>query len=284
MSNEKQPQDLSINDLLNLIKTANKKLEHETYLPSIDKEVHLKPLNTTHTKNIAKTAVERTFSQNQFALVMYHILKDVVDPSISLSHINTLDKTILILDLCARNNKPILNVTLQSENLFQDAKGESYYKQKEVPVNLPEHLASLRSKKLLFDDVKVDIDSYTLFLNFPSIEEEYQFENYLYNNKIKNIDENDPTVVKSLFSSMFINTIAQYIKAIEIDGKTVDLTSKKVLDRIAIVETVLRTATIMDAIDASFGKQMTDILTLNQEIDGEKYIGRIQISPSLFLS
>ncbi len=274
MKNE-NPADISVNDILNLIQSANQKLEHQAYIPSLNKEAALKPLNANHIKNVTKSALDGKFSQNKFALITYEILKNIVDPSISMAHINTLDKAVLMLEIRNKNTKKDLEIP--TESLTSN-------KTSAIKVDLDKHLKKIKKEKFVFDDIELDVDSYKLVLNFPSVEEEYQFENYLYNTRLKDVDESNMELIKSIVASMFINTIAQYIKGIHIDDKFIDLRSKKVGDRINIVENLLKTTKIIEEIDKNFGKQLNKVLLVSHQVEDEEYVGKIELSPIIFLS
>lgn len=279
-------QNLNIQDILGLISDANKSLEHDVYIPSLNKEIHLKPLNANHTKNIAKAAIEGPFAQNQFTMMIYNILKEVCDPSIPMTHLNILDKAIILLELRVKNIKPVVEVKVYSDEVYTDSEGKQYRKDSVIKVDVSKILAKLKKWKLSFDNQVIELDNYAITLNYPSIEEEYQFENNLFKTRIQNIDEKDPKSLKSLFAPMFVNTLAQYVKHIKIGDNEIDLQTKKVVDRLAVVETLSMNASnkIIEKVDAFFGKQLNKITTVEETIDGETYTGNIELSPILFLS
>lgn len=266
---------LNIKEILSLINNANKVLEHDVYLPSVDKEIHLKTLNANHTKNIAKAAIEGAFSQNQFTLILYSVLKEISDPSIPLSHITIFDKNLICLALRSKNISDDVTLTLST------TKG----KEIEKTVSIKDILADQKQSKYNFEDEEVTVENQSVFINYPSIEEEYQFENYLYTTRIANINEQDPKAMKALFGPLFVSQLSQYIKRIQIDGQVIDMTSRKVADRFDVFETLSGKLIkkIIKAIDASFGKQLVKSLTIEETIDKEKYTGVIEITPTMFL-
>lgn len=279
-------QNLNIQDILGLISDANKSLEHDVYIPSLNKEIHLKPLNANHTKNIAKAAIEGPFAQNQFTLMTYNILKEVCDPSIPMTHLNVLDKAVILLELRVKNIKPQVEVKVFSDKLYTDTDGKQYRKDSVIKVDVSKILAKLKKWKLLFENQVIELDNYAITLNYPTIEEEYQFENNLFKSRIQNIDEKYPKALKTLVAPMFVNTLAQYVKHIKIGDNEIDLQSKKVVDRLAVVESLSMNASnkIIEKLDTFFGKQMNKITSVEETIDGETYTGNIELSPILFLS
>lgn len=266
---------LNIKEILALINNANKSLEHDAYIPSLNKELHLKTLNANHTKNIAKAAIDGAFSQNQFTLIMYLILKDICDPSVPLSNINIFDKNLICLALRSKNISD--DITL----ILTNSKGVELEKTVSIEHILTEH----KKNKFNFEDEEVSVDNQSVFINYPSIEEEYQFENYVYTTRISNVNEQDPKAMKALFGPLFVSQLSQYIKRIQIDGQTIDMTNRKIADRFDIFETLsskLIKKTIK-AIDRAFGKQLIESLTIEDTIDREKYTGIIEITPAMFL-
>jgi hypothetical protein len=113
MSEEQKRMEIA--DIIGLIDNVSKTLDCDVYIPSLNKEVKCKPLNTNHTKNILKSAIEGAFASNQFTLIMYQILQDVMDKSVDLSTINTLDKNIILLQLRAKNVSNFIEISLTSE-------------------------------------------------------------------------------------------------------------------------------------------------------------------------
>jgi hypothetical protein len=273
MADNERP--LNIKEILSLINNANKVLEHDVYLPSLDKEIHLKTLSANHTKNIAKAAIEGAFSQNQFTLIMYAILKEICDPSIPLTHITTFDKNLICLALRAKNISDELTLTLTT------AKG----KELEQTVSIKELLQNQQASKYKFDDEEVTVENQSVVLNYPSIEEEYQFENYLYTTRLSTVNERDPKAMKALFGPLFVGNLSQYIKRIVIDGQTIDMTSRRISDRFDVFETLSSKLIkkIIKTIDYTFGKQVLKSLTVEETLVKEKYTGVIEITPAMFL-
>jgi hypothetical protein len=282
--NEKN-QNLAIKDILGLIADANKTLEHDVFVPSINKEIHLKPLNANHSKNIARTTIEGPFAQNQFTVILYNILKEISDPSVSLTHINILDKIFVLLELRNRNIGSDLSIKGFSENEYTDKDGKKYRKETDLEINLNKILSKIKKIKLDFSDKIITQDNYTLTLNYPSVEEEYQFENFIRAKMLK-IDQKNPKELETLFNPMYVIALAQYVKSISIGEQQIELASKSVDERLAVIESLSMKASnsIINIIDSFFGKQINKVLTVESEVGGESYSGRIDISPLLFIS
>jgi hypothetical protein len=283
---DENTKNLNINDVLNLINAANKSLEHDVFIPSLNKEIHLKPLTSNHTKNIAKSAIEGPFEENQFTLMIYNILKDIVDPQISLNQLNVYDKTVLLLELRNKNIKNFIEVPVVSEKEYADADGKTGRKNQTVKINIQTLLNKIKKWKVSFEDHIIEADGYNLVLNYPSVEEEYQFANNLYKTRIANINEKDEKALRALFNPMYVNTLSSYIKQIKIGDQTIDTTGRKIGERLDITETLSAKAghKLIEKIDSVFMKQLNRLIQVEETIDDEKYVGEIRLSPALFLA
>jgi hypothetical protein len=283
---DENTKNLNINDVLNLITTANKSLEHDVFIPSINKDIHLKPLTSNHTKNIAKSAIEGPFEENQFTLMIYNILKDIIDPQINLNQLNIYDKTILLLELRNKNIKNFIEVTVVSEKEYADSDGKMNKKNQTVKVNIQTLLNKIKKWKVSFENEIIEADGYNLVLNYPSIEEEYQFANNLYKTRISNINEKDEKALRALFNPMYVNTLSSYIKQIKIGEQVIDTSNRKITERLDITETLSAKAghKLIEKIDSVFMKQLNKLTLVEETIDDEKYVGEIRLSPAMFLA
>jgi hypothetical protein len=264
---------LNINEIIGLVKETNKDFEMDIYVPSLNKEVHFKPMNASHLKTIIKTSVEGVFANNYFNQSVYSIIKDICDSSIPLSKITTLDKIFILLQLRKKNVKNSISIEFKNED-----------KTVTEEVNLEEFLKNIKKKKLSFSDEVYKNESYEITLGFPSIEQEFSFDRYFEQNKIKKTDQNDRSALKELFAPLFINEISQYIKIIKIKEHEINFLALPISERNAIVESLPGTIVsgIIENIDKNFGKQISKIISLEKEINGEVYKGQIELNANIF--
>ena len=272
-----------IKDILRLIDEENVKLEAKVYVPSLDKEVQVKPLNSNHSKNILKSAIDGPFSDNQFSMVAYAILNEIWDRSISLAKVNVYDKTLILLQLRA------LNIAKDVEVEFIGT-DESRITQK---VNIADHVKPFLTATT-FDPIVVDDTleestpegpRFTATLDFPSITEEFAFESNLYKTRLSKVNEEDRKALNLLFAPIFTNNVAKYIKSFSVGEKSFDLASRKVDDRLAVVEklpAIIQDKT-MQKIQTHFDvllKKITSVEVTQKEIT---YRGDIDIDANLFV-
>lgn len=272
MSENKE--NLQINDILALLQKANKTLESTVTVPSLNKDLPVKPLGALHTKNILKSTMNGPFTQNQFTLVSYQILKDVLGPDAS--QLNVLDKAIVLLQLRSKNINDVLEVELTAQGVEEPLKHK---------VTLTKHIAKVLKKIEPVLPTTVELENYVITLNLPSIEEEFLFENNLYRSKLANVKEDDKNAMRGLIAPLFIYQISQYVKSVNVEGREIDVTKMNANDRLAIVESLSATALsgIIKKIDEVYGANINKVTELTVTSDGVKYSGSIEIGAGLFI-
>jgi hypothetical protein len=263
---------LNQQEILALLKESNKQFESNTYIPSLNKEVHIKPMNALHLKSIIKTALAGSFVDNQFNQTMFVILKDILDPSIPTSNINIFDKISILLDLRKKNVKSTIDVEVFAET------------GKIIQVDIDRILRSIKKSKKSFSDQTVKDGTYEATLNFPSLDQEFIFDRDFEQTKIKKIDERNKDSMKDIPGVMFMYYLSQFIKYIKIGETNINLVAKNVQDRLTIVENLPSNLInkIIEKIDSEFGKRITEVLTVEEMIDDVSHRGVIEISPALF--
>lgn len=264
---------LNINDIISLVKESNRQFETDIYIPSLNKEIHCKPMNASHLKNIIKTSISGVFSNIKFNQTMFTVLKDVMDPSISTTVINTFDKILILLQLRNKNVKNTIDVEITD--------GE---KTKTETFSLEKIINKGKKDKFDFSEQILTDGSYVVTLDFPSIEQEFLSDRYFEQNKLKNIKEDDKNSLKELFGPLFIHEISQYVKDIKISDAEINMRNLSVEDRTRIMENLPSNiiTKIIEKIDDVFGKQINKLLSVEKEIDGTKYKGAVQINSTLF--
>lgn len=270
---------MEMTDILALIDGVNKTLDHDAYVPSQEKTVKIKTLNANHTKNILKSAMDGAFSTNQFNLVMYYILKDVVD--FPLTNLTILDKIFLMIQLRIQNVSDEIEIELTPQKAENNKPIETI-KQK---LNLTKLLAKLKKEHVPFTDEIIENNSITVKLSLPSIEEEFQFENNLFKTKLSTIDDKNEKAVRSLFAPMFINNIAQFVSTVNINGTEIDMKAKNVNERLLIVEKLPAIVDkIIKKIDSAFGQQLSKVTNIEITKDNVIYQGSLDINAGFFVN
>jgi hypothetical protein len=268
-------ENLNINEIIKLVKDSNKEFESDIYLPSQNKEIHIKSMNASHLKSIIKTAVSETFHDLAFNQTVFIILREILDQSCPISSITNLDKIVILLQLREKNVRPTLKVSLKNDDETKTIEHE---------INISDIIKKVKESKFKFKDETVQEGSYEITLSYPTIDQEYNFHRYLEQTKIKKIDENNKEELKNIFGPIFIQELGIYIKTIKIKESVIDMNKLVVADRISVVENLPTSALIkiIESIDSYFGKQINEILKIEKEIDNEKYTGDIPVNATLF--
>lgn len=266
-------EQLNINDIITLVKETNKQFETTVYVPSMGKDIQCKSMNASHLKNIIKTSVSGIFSNIKFNMTMYTVLRDVLDNAVASSNINILDKLCIMLQLRNKNVKNIVEVEMFN--------GEN---KKIHSFEIGEIINEVRNKEFNFEPQTITDGSYTLVLDFPSIDQEFLFDRYFEQNKLKNIKEDDKSSIRELFGPLFIHEISQYVRTLKINDKEIDMRTLSVENRVDIIENLSGSiiALIIHKIDDVFGKQINSIINVEKQIEGEMYKGTIKLDSSLF--
>ncbi len=275
-------ENLNSKDILKLLDELNTSLTKECYVPSIgvDKGVKLKPLTTTHMKQIIKSTIDGAFASIQFNLIFHPILQEILEANAG--DINVYDKIAIVLQLRALNVSPILPMELKAVTKNPDKEFPPTIK---YDLNIAEHIEFIKlNSQDVFKPDTVANEGYTAGVYFPSLNEEYLFDVYLNKNFISKIKEDDTKAIRELFGPMFMNNVAQYVKSVKIKDNVVNLVKMPVAERLAIVNNLPGTKDIFLSIDNKFGKTLQKITKISIVQDEIEYSGDISIGPELFVS
>lgn len=264
---------LSLQEILALVNKTNKQFDSVVYVPSLNKEVYVKSMNASHLKSVIKTAVAGVFANNVFNQIVYDILRDVLDPSIPLSSINTFDKIVILLQLRLINVKDVVGVTFSLSD-----------KPVSEEINIKEFIDSVKLKTFNFSPSTVVDGSYEAEICFPSIENEYKFEKNFAQTKIKGIDQTDFEALKNLFDPLFIQEVCMYIKSVKIDDNYINLLAHPVEARLSIVERLSSSliTKILETIENVYASQIKNLLLVHKTIDGTECEGILEVGPEIF--
>ena len=270
------PKTLSVNEIINLVKETNLNDGNVIYIPSLQKEISVKPMTAVHLKNIIKTTVSGVFSNTIFNQSFYSILKDILPEDVNTESLTLIDKIVMMLQLRILNVRPTVKIDMENVGNKDD--------KKEIEFNLSKIISKIKKYKFYFDSKIIESGQYKVELQCPNVDQEFLFDRFFQIKHIDNIDENDKGQLKSLLGPLFLKEMAQYIKNVTIQTTAIDFYKLSVEQRTSIVEqfpSKLITQ-ILDSIDTVYGKQINDIITVEKTIDDVTYKGTIDIDASLF--
>jgi len=257
----------SYQEFLSLINSVNKNLEKTVYVPSIGDEIPVRPLTANHTKSLIKTTVEGPFSEVVFNLAVYTILRDVLD--IDLDKLTIFDKAVILIQLREQNVSNTIKID-------------------EDVISLTEHINGLKKidTNPLFKDSVVEVEELKGIITYPSIQEEYSFENYFYKTFVENKDMSSPDKLKGIVGPMFMNNVAMYLKTLVIGENEINLHLLPVTERLSILEKLPSSfiTQLISKIDTTLGKELSELTTLKVSTKDESTQHQIKIDASFFLS
>lgn len=277
------PENLNSKDILKLLSDLNTSLTKDCYIPSANTHVKLKPLTTTHLKNIIKSTMDGPFAQVQFNINFHPILKEVLDAD--LGNVNIYDKVAIALQLRNINVSKTLPVTLKAVTPKEPV-------DKEYPdtivhsLDIAEHIKFIEATRTdeLFKADTIKEEGYLAGIYFPSLNEEFLFDSHLFSKHLSKVKEDDTKAFRDLFGPMFMNNVSQYIKSVKIGDSLINLVKMPVVDRIAVVNDLPQVQNIFKSIDSNFGKAIQKITRVSIVQDEIEYSGDIEIGPELFVS
>ena len=249
-------QDLNINEIINLVKEANKNSETKIFIPSLNEEIGVMPMTASHLQQIITTTVSGLFANNRFHELFYSILKEIFSDKADLvPSLTTLDKIAILYQVRKINVRPFIEIP--------DSDGEN-----PTTVQLDQLIEKVKNTNFNFSDVTVSSDNFHLTLNFPTLERESKFNQNFYNQYYKTYvsatEENNAEIMKKILGPLMMHEMGQYIKELSLDDNKIDFYTLDVKNSIAILSSVPGQVVtkLIDAIDQNFGKQLTNILTV----------------------
>lgn len=277
---------LKIDDIINLLDTANKSLESGFFIASNpENPIIVKPLNAHHSKNIIRSLIDGNFASTQFTLAIYNILKDII--TVPLTDLTILDKNLILLQLRQKNINDLIDVDLNgTETIIENESEITQNKVINHKISINKMLSNFKKGRIFPTAETVDQSGYSVNINYPSIEEEYRFDDNFYKTKILPLKEDDMKGRRALSAPIFINTIAQYIKIVTIGDKVIELSKRKIDERLAITEK-LPTSLLMkiiEKIDEKFGKPINELTSISIKKDDVNFTGDVVLNAKLFIS
>jgi hypothetical protein len=246
----------NVSDILKQLDNLNQTTGIDIFIPSLNKTVKFKNLNLKQQKDLLKASVDETLTKLTFIVNFYSIIQE-----------NILDKTINVNSLYAFD-RPAIAIALRSSGL------DSNYTVDENVYDLNTLLSQVPSITVPTDKLTsiIDIQNLTVNLSVPKLNVDRDV-SLVAVNKLKNNQEND---IKTLVGELFIHEIIKFVQSVtfktETDNQTVDFSTIKVEDKIAIVEKFPSnlTSKVLEFIKnyREFEAKFTAIGDANIEIDG----------------
>ena len=261
---------LNFNDALSLLQKTSENYYTQIYIPSLKTEIPFKEINANQQKSLIKAGVDESIFASNFIEAVYNIIKDNVGDGYEYKSLTTFDKISIILSLKEKISK---NITVKKDKVSIEYPVEKLIKQfKEVTHPIPVKII------VFYNDEPLLIQ-----LSYPTIENEYRFEQEL--REDKNIKIESTEDLQKVLSDAFVSEITKYIDFIEINTSQIVFDNFKYKDRIKIVEK-LPTSIVQQALEqiSAWKKTIDDALYAEKGEEKKKTKIPIAIDATFFLS
>lgn len=220
----------SIQNVLQLLKELDKSNSFEVYLPSLQKTVPFKQLNTEQLKKLLKTVIDSPIHNTEFITTFNAVIKEnILDMSINVEELNVFDKILILIKTRIESISPEYTFTLSEEDITQLETNE-----KTFTVNLKHTYESFISQQPTFDKETIKSGTYEITASLPTLQTENKLEKELYKN-VK-LEISTPEELRTTIGDTFINELTKYISLLKINDTEIDLNTLTFKNRIKIVE------------------------------------------------
>jgi len=220
----------SINNIFQLLKELEKTNSFEVYLPSLQRNVSFKQLNTEQLKKILKASIDSPVYKTQFTLTCNNLIKEnILDSSVNVNNLNIFDKLLFLLKTRIECITPEYTFYLTEEEMSEYSLTEESY-----TVNISDAYNRFVSNNPTYNEQKFNINNCEIVATLPNILTENKLEQELHENL--NLQINSTDELRNTIGETFVNEITKYIKTLTVNQTSVDLNDLSFKERIKIVE------------------------------------------------
>jgi hypothetical protein len=275
----------NINDLINIINKANDTFAYSIYVPSLEREVMFREINTAQQKKLVKSVIDSPVFNTEFIFTLREIIKEnCVDSDVNVDELTIYDK--LMISLHMRIYSIGNELTITSKCPECDKVHNRLIKLNDLLDSVKEKL-NVSTYKEIEDESKV----FKVYCQIPKIKTEYDLEKeFRKNTKIEVKDENE---LRETLGNIFISELVKFISKIEVVNKEenkiieLDLLTMNFSDRIKLIER-LNTKLLKGIVEyiSSIKKEFDKILLLKINCDCDKKVEiekRFSIDSNFFI-
>jgi hypothetical protein len=267
----------NIDSAITYLKDLNASKSFEVIIPSSQKPVKFKQLNTQQLKQILETITDTTVFNNNFNYIFLNILKqNILTADIEIKDLNIYD--IYYLALQIRSNS--LSETYTS--YFSEEEVEAYnLTDTKYEINLKKLLNSKTIRNVLNEEIIED--NINVICQTPTVQNENDYMDF-FNNLVKTSIIKD---VQKIIGEIFIYEIVKSIKSVNINGTSINFNDVPFESRIKIVNQFSTTLTtkIITFIE-KYKAALYDLylVEIETEIEGSKFFiqKQLQYNANLF--
>jgi hypothetical protein len=249
------PETNNVQDVLQLLKELDLSSAYDVYLPSLQKNVKFKQLNTDQLKRLLKTVIDSPIYNTEFIVAFNQIIKEnCLEEDIILTNLNILDKLLIFIKMRLESVNPVYTYTFTDEEVT-----ENQLTEKTFSVNLLDRYNNFINKKLNYEPQEYSFEKGSITCTLPTLSTENKLEKELHKN-IK-LEITTPEELRDTLGDTFINELAKYINSVKINDTEIDLSAHTFKTRLKIVEQ-LPTTVINNVLKYIEGyKKLTSTLT-----------------------
>ena len=216
----------TVQDVLQLLKALDQTNSFEVYLPSLQRSVLFKQLNTEQLKKILKTIIDSPIHNTEFIITFNSIIKDnILDDSVNVEELNVFDKTLILIKTRIESISPEYTFNLNDEEKVQ---------LEEFKVNVADVYNKFIKSSPVYSTEVVKSNNCELEISLPTLETENKLEKELYKN-VK-LEITTPAELRNTIGETFINELTKYIVSIKVNESIIDLNQHNFKTRIKLVE------------------------------------------------
>ena len=226
-------QSFKIEDVLNMVKKVNDTFAYEVFIPSLNKTIFFREINTSQQKRLIKAIIDSPVFNTEFIFALRQIIKEnCVDEKIVTDNLTILDKFVIALSMRSVSIGDSYEVEIECPN----EKCKTPYKQ---TLSLKEITDKAKSIKLVNKTITDESGKFSCDCSIPTISIEYQLEKEFRSNvddsDIKNVEE-----ARKMIGEVFIGEIVKYINTLTVvtPEKTIQFSFNNVSmqNRITLIE------------------------------------------------
>jgi hypothetical protein len=276
---ENKTQQANLDDLLKLMNKANDTFAYEVWIPSLNRNVLFRELNTSQQKRLVKSIIDSPIYNTEFIFSLHKIIEENCAEPVDIEQFTILDKFFISLMIRSVSIGDIIELEFKSKDNKSYKRGISLTKIIEEAkglIKLPDSI-SITDEKGIFN----------IECSMPTIKTEYELEKEL-RFGVKLQDIKSPEEIRETIGDTFIGELIKYVNSLSIkNGETItkiDFNTINYKNRISLLEKlpvklVDKLIKYIDTIKVEIDK----IMIVNTEVEGEKITQRLNFDPSFFI-
>ena len=199
----------NVNEILNLMNRVNETFAYEIWIPSLQKEVMFREINTSQQKRLIKSVIDSPIYNTEFIFAITQIIKENCIEDIIVDDLTILDKLFICLKMRSVSISDTFEIEFEKFGK-QHKRGLSLIKVYDDAKNVID-LSALEAKT--FSD-----SVYSVSCCIPTIKTEFSLEKEL-RNKVEDINVQSPDEVRNMIGEMYITEIIKFISELSIKSE-----------------------------------------------------------------